>query len=48
VQALKVGDAVLIEAGEHFAWQGQLMLSLGCTPSWTPEQHQAVASAKPE
>jgi mannose-6-phosphate isomerase-like protein (cupin superfamily) len=37
---LQKGDAVLIQPGEKFCWQGNLKLLLSCTPAWSPEQYK--------
>src|SRR5262249_34250647 len=37
---LKAGDAVLIEAGENFFWDGNMTLFISCHPAFTVEQHQ--------
>ena len=39
---LKKGDVVLIEAGEKYYWEGNLIMFVPCTPAWTPEQHKLV------
>ena len=39
---LNTGDAVLIEAGEKYYWEGQMKLFLSCRPAWNKEQHQIV------
>jgi mannose-6-phosphate isomerase-like protein (cupin superfamily) len=39
---LKKGDVVLIEAGEKYYWEGNLIMFMPCTPAWTPEQHKLV------
>jgi mannose-6-phosphate isomerase-like protein (cupin superfamily) len=40
--SLKAGDAILIEAGEKYFWDGMMSLFISCTPSWFLEQHQMV------
>ncbi|HHF0524074.1 TPA: cupin domain-containing protein [Legionella anisa] len=39
---LSTGDAVLIEAGEKYYWEGNLQLFISCRPAWSKEQHQLV------
>jgi len=39
---LNTGDAVLIEAGEKFFWEGSMNLFISCTPAFTIDQHQQV------
>jgi quercetin dioxygenase-like cupin family protein len=39
---LQKGDAVLIEPGERFYWEGDATLVMPCTPPWTPEQYTKV------
>jgi len=39
---LKAGDAVLIETGEKFYWNGSMTLFISCHPAFTVEQHQRV------
>lgn len=42
-QHLTKGDAVLIEPGEVFYWQGdQLEMLMPCSPAFYPEQHKEV------
>jgi mannose-6-phosphate isomerase-like protein (cupin superfamily) len=36
------GDAVLIEPGEKYYWEGNIYLFIACTPAWEPEQHILV------
>lgn len=40
---LKAGDVLLIEAGEKFYWNGNMILYISCYPAFTVEQHQRVA-----
>jgi len=43
-QPLAKGDAVLLEPGEVFYWQGdQLEMLMPCSPAFYPEQHKAIA-----
>ena len=35
-------DLVLIEPGERYFWQGNLIMFMPCTPAWYPEQHKEV------
>lgn len=39
---INAGDVVLIEAGEKFYWEGNMSLSISCSPAWTKEQHIIV------
>ncbi|KKU29192.1 MAG: hypothetical protein UX80_C0008G0025 [Candidatus Amesbacteria bacterium GW2011_GWA2_47_11b] len=39
---LKKGDVVLIEVGEKYYWEGNLVMFIPCTPAWTPKQHKLV------
>jgi mannose-6-phosphate isomerase-like protein (cupin superfamily) len=39
---LKAGDLVLIEPGEKYFWQGNLVMFMPCTPAWYPKQHKEV------
>lgn len=39
---LQEGDLVLIEPGERYYWDGQMMMFVPCTPAWYPEQHKGV------
>ncbi len=42
-QMLAKGDAVLIEPGEVFYWQGEkLEMLMPCSPAFYPEQHKEV------
>ena len=34
------GDAVLLEKGERYYWDGACTLCMPCTPAWYPEQHR--------
>ena len=36
---LEVGDSVIIDALEPFAWDGSAKILTVCTPAWTVEQH---------
>ena len=36
------GDLVLIEPGEKFFWDGDLVMFVPCTPAWYSEQHIEV------
>jgi mannose-6-phosphate isomerase-like protein (cupin superfamily) len=43
IQTLSKGDAVLIEAGEIFYWQGDnLEMLMPCSPAFYPEQHKEI------
>ena len=39
---LNAGDLVMIEAGEKFCWEGNMHISLSCTPAWTQDQFEFV------
>ncbi|CAM2857965.1 Cupin domain [Legionella steigerwaltii] len=39
---LAAGDAVVIEAGEKYYWEGNMQLFISCRPAWNKEQHQLV------
>lgn len=39
---LKKGDMVLIEPGERYFWEGNLVMFVPCTPAWYPKQHKEV------
>ena len=39
---LKEGDLVLVEPGEKYFWEGNLVMFVPCTPAWHPEQHKEV------
>lgn len=39
---LNAGDVVLIEAGETFFWEGNMLLHIVCTPPFSIEQHIIV------
>lgn len=39
---LSAGDAVLIEAGERYYWEGNMQLFISCRPAFSVEQHQFV------
>jgi len=36
------GSLVLIEPGERYFWEGNLIMFVPCTPAWYPEQHEEV------
>lgn len=36
------GDVILIDAGEKFTWEGQMILFISCNPAFTIEQHLIV------
>lgn len=40
---LKMGDVVLIEAGERYYWAGEMTLHISCNLSFSLEQHQTAA-----
>lgn len=40
---LEPGDAVMIQPGEHFYWQGNgLTMLMPCSPAFDPKQHKEV------
>ena len=39
---LNEGDLVLIEAGEKFFWEGDLIMFSSCAPAWNHEQYKEV------
>ena len=42
-QKVSVGDAVLIQPGEKYYWEGErLELLMPCSPAFTVEQHKTV------
>lgn len=41
-QLLSKGDAVIIEAGEKYYWEGKMDVLLTCHPIWSPNQHQVI------
>jgi len=36
---INAGDAIIIEIGEKFFWEGDVTLFISCTPAFTIEQH---------
>lgn len=36
------GDAILIDKGEVYYWDGQCTIAMPCTPAWYPEQHKLI------
>ncbi|MFH1547312.1 MAG: cupin domain-containing protein [bacterium] len=36
------GDAVLIEPGDEYYWEGNIEMVVPCSPAWYPEQHERV------
>jgi len=36
------GSLILIEPGEKFFWEGDLIMFMPCTPAWYPDQHKEV------
>lgn len=43
VHTLSPGDAVLINPGERFYWQGEsLEMLMPCAPAFSPDQHKEV------
>jgi mannose-6-phosphate isomerase-like protein (cupin superfamily) len=41
-QKLSAGDAIIIEAGEKYYWEGNMKLFLSCRPAWNVAQHRLV------
>lgn len=39
---VKKGDQVVIDPGEKFYWEGNLIMFMSCTPAWYAEQHREV------
>lgn len=39
---LQEEDLILIEPGERFFWEGNLIMFMPCTPAWYPEQYKKV------
>lgn len=39
---LTAGDALIIEAGEPYYWEGSFQLVISCQPVWSIEQHKVV------
>lgn len=39
---LETGDAILIQSGEKYYWEGSFKILMTCRPVWNPEQHQNV------
>lgn len=37
---LAPGDVLLIEPGERFYWDANIVMLVPCTPAWTPEQYK--------
>lgn len=35
-------DQLLIDKGEKFFWEGELIMFMPCSPAWYPEQHKQV------
>jgi mannose-6-phosphate isomerase-like protein (cupin superfamily) len=40
--SLNMGDAIIIEAGEPYYWEGNMQLLLSCRPAWSVAQHQQI------
>lgn len=38
----KKGDAILIDKGEIYYWDGNCNIIMPCTPAWYPEQHKML------
>lgn len=39
---IRKGDMILIEPGELFYWEGEMILFMPCAPAWYPEQHKTL------
>lgn len=39
---LNEGDLILLEPGEKYFWEGELVMFVPCVPAWYPEQHKEV------
>ena len=39
---LNEGDLILIEPGERYFWEGNLVMFMSCVPAWYPEQHKEI------
>ena len=39
---VKKGDQVVINPGEKFYWDGELVMFMPCAPAWYAEQHKEV------
>ncbi len=37
---LNAGDAVSVEPGKWFAWDGEMTLVIACSPAFSPEQYK--------
>lgn len=40
---ISAGDALLIQPGERYYWDAEVVLLIPTTPAWTAEQHKHVA-----
>lgn len=40
--SLSKSDLVLIEPGEKYFWEANLIMFVPCVPAWYPEQHKEV------
>ncbi|MGC1183368.1 cupin domain-containing protein [Legionella sp.] len=41
-QKISAGDALMIEAGEKYYWEGTMKLFISSRPAWNAAQHQVV------
>jgi mannose-6-phosphate isomerase-like protein (cupin superfamily) len=41
--AVSAGDAVMLQPGEMYYWEGELVMVMPCSPAFYPEQHQKIA-----
>lgn len=44
--SLDLGDVVLIQPNEPFAWEGNLTIFMATTPKFNPKQHVIVNSSR--
>ena len=42
IVSLTSGDAILLDKGEQYYWDGKLSVCVPCTPAWYPEQHKII------
>ena len=41
-QDLKMGDVILINAGQKYFWESCMTLTISCSPAFTIDQHQLI------
>lgn len=39
---ITIGDAIFVDKGEHFAWQGNITIFMVTAPRFDPRQHNIV------